>query len=74
MVAEEEFGAGLAVDAVLVFAAGTKVEDVVAGEAVDDAGGCVGLGASTPAVAEPSPSFCKLDALILPVAVRLLSD
>lgn len=38
---------------------------------VADAGG---LGAETPAISEPRPSFCRLTALILPLASRPFSD
>ena len=36
--------------------------------------GARGLGASTPAVPEPRPSFCRLGASILPLLLRPLSD
>jgi len=38
------------------------------------AGGGTGLGAETPAMLEPSPSFCRLSALILPFASSPLAD
>ncbi len=46
---------------------------------VEDAGlaverGVAGLGASTPAVPEPRPNFCRLGASILPLELRPLSD
>ena len=52
---------------------------VVTGAADDvllaaDLGGATGLGASTPAVPEPKPNFCKLGASILPLELRPLSD
>jgi hypothetical protein len=37
-------------------------------------GGVKGLGASTPAVPEPRPSFWRLGASILPLELRPLSD
>ena len=36
--------------------------------------GCTGLGASTPAILDPRPSFCKLSALSFPEASRPLLD
>ncbi len=36
--------------------------------------GVMGLGASTPAVPEPRPNFCRLEASILPLLLRPLSD
>ena len=41
---------------------------------VADLAGATGLGASTPAVPEPSPNFCRLGASILPLELRPLSD
>ena len=38
------------------------------------AGGGSGLGAETPAMLDPSPSFCRLSALILPFASSPLAD
>lgn len=70
----EELGDGVALEAEVVVAAGGVA--FVALEA--DAGvvglGATGLGASTPAVPEPRPSFCKLGASILPLLLRPLSD
>ena len=42
--------------------------------AVAVVGGAAGLGASTPAVPEPRPSFCRLVASILPLELRPFSD
>ena len=36
--------------------------------------GCTGLGAPTPAMLDPSPSFCKLRAFSFPEASRPLLD
>jgi len=71
-------GVGVTLEAELAFAA-----DV---ELVAD-GGCsaalaepvesdffTGLGASTPAVLEPRPSFCRVVASILPLELRPLAD
>jgi hypothetical protein len=68
-----EFGVGgtaEAVVAVVVLADGAVAVDVLeAGVA-----GATGLGASTPAVPEPRPSFWRLGASILPLELRPLSD
>ena len=55
---------------VVVVAAGGEAEEVFAAEPW----GAMGLGASTPAVAEPRPSFCRLGASILPLELRPFSD
>ena len=69
-------GVGAALDAEVVAAAGCVALvalGVVAGVVV--AGLWVtGLGASTPAVPEPRPNFCRLVASILPLLLRPLSD
>jgi hypothetical protein len=36
--------------------------------------GTIGLGAETPAISDPRPSFCSVRASSLPVASRLLAD
>lgn len=60
-----------------VFAADVELP---AAEAVDDVSvalglGCdTGFGASTPAVLDPRPSFCKLRASIFPLGFMPLSD
>ena len=46
---------------------------LAAGADVAGLGG-TGLGASTPAVPEPRPNFCRLGASILPLLLRPLSD
>lgn len=76
----EEFGAGVALEAEVFVAAGCVVLVVFAAEfevaaGADVAGlGVMGLGASTPAVPEPRPNFCRLEASILPLLLRPLSD
>jgi len=69
-------GAGVALEAEVVVAAGGVTAEVLAAEAgVDVAGfGVRGLGASTPAVPEPRPNFCRLGASILPLLLRPFSD
>ena len=62
-------GLGGTLAAVVVVLGGAEV----AGFAVE-LGGAAGLGASTPAVPEPSPSFCRLVASILPLELRPFSD
>ena len=57
-------------EAEVVVTAGGEAEEVLAA----DLGGAMGLGASTPAVAEPRPSFCRLGASILPLELRPFSD
>jgi len=72
----EELGAGVALEAEVVVVAGGVTAEVLAAEAgADVAGfGARGLGASTPAVPEPRPNFCRLGASILPLLLRPLSD
>ena len=69
----DELGLGVTAEAVVVVAVGG---DVVAAELAAAAGGAgvTGLGASTPAVPEPRPSFCRVEASILPLELRPLSD
>ncbi len=64
--ADVAFGGGGAVDEVFVAELGMELEVVE--------GGMTGLGASTPAVPEPRPSFWRLGASILPLELRPLSD
>jgi len=73
---DEEFGAGVALEAEVVVAVGGVTAEVPGVEAgVGIAGfGARGLGASTPAVPEPRPNFCRLGASILPLLLRPLSD
>lgn len=52
--------------------AGVTLEAGIAAAVV--VGGAAGLGASTPAVPEPRPSFCRLEASILPLELRPFSD
>ena len=52
---------------------------VAAGAADDvpaaaDLAGATGLGASTPAVPEPNPNFCRLGASSFPLELKPLSD
>ena len=67
---------GVTLEAEVVVAAGCAelvALDVDAG--ADVAGlGVMGFGASTPAVPDPRPSFCRLGASILPLLLRPLSD
>jgi hypothetical protein len=72
----EELGAGVALEAEVVVAAGGVLAEVLGVEAgVDVVGfGVTGLGASTPAVPEPRPNFCRLGASIFPLLLRPLSD
>ena len=68
-----EFGVGLTAEAVV----GAAIAgDVLVAELAVAAGvaGATGLGASTPAVPEPRPSFWRLGASILPLELRPLSD
>jgi hypothetical protein len=69
-----EFGVGVTAEAVVVD--GAVGDDVVAAELAAAAGvaGATGLGASTPAVPEPRPSFWRLGASSLPLELRPLSD
>ena len=70
-------GDGVALEAVVVVVAAGGVGLVALGAeaGVDVAGlGVTGLGASTPAVPEPRPNFCRLGASILPLLLRPLSD
>lgn len=67
---EEELADGVTLDAEVVETAGGEVDVVLAA----DLGGAMGLGASTPAVAEPRPSFCRLGASILPLELSPFSD
>lgn len=63
--------AGVTLEAEVVFVAGVAADDdVLAAEL----GGRIGFGASTPAVPEPRPSFCRLSASILPLELRPFSD
>jgi hypothetical protein len=64
--ADVAFGGGGVVDEVLLAELGMELELVE--------GGMTGLGASTPAVPEPKPSFWRLGASILPLELRPLSD
>ena len=56
------------------------VVELLAGGGLDDVSVALGLGwdtgfgASTPAVLEPKPSFCKLSASSLPLGFMPLSD
>lgn len=74
--AEEEFAAFA--DEVPAETGAVETEAELALEAgADDMAGLVcdgGLGASTPAVLEPRPSFCRLGASSLPLAFMPLSD
>ena len=72
----EELGDGVALEAeVVVVLAGVTDEAVGADVPEGVAGlGVTGLGASTPAVPEPKPNFCRLGASILPLLLRPLSD
>jgi len=71
-------GAGAALDAEFAFA--VELELVAGGgrsAALAEVLGSdffTGLGASTPAVLEPRPSFCKVVASILPLELRPLAD
>jgi len=47
---------------------GSDLEEGVTGDGAD--AGRTGLGAETPAMAEPRPSFCRLNASIFPVESR----
>jgi hypothetical protein len=53
---------------------GALADDAPGAEVVAELGGATGLGASTPAVPEPRPSFCRLGASILPLELRPFSD
>jgi len=69
-------GAGVTFDAELVFvvelaAGGGRSAALVELLASDF---LMGLGASTPAVLEPRPSFCRVVASILPLELRPLAD
>ena len=76
----EELGAGEALEAEVVVAVGGVAFVALVAEAgvaagADVAGlGVTGLGASTPAVPEPRPNFCRLGASSLPLSLRPLSD
>jgi hypothetical protein len=73
----DELGAGLTLEAEVVVVVGVWVGvrfDVLGAGVAAEWGGAAGLGASTPAVAEPRPSFCRLGASILPLELRPLSD
>ena len=61
---------GVTLEAEVVVVAGGAADEVLAAEL----GGATGLGASTPAVPEPRPSFCRLVASILPLELRPFSD
>ena len=73
-------GVGVVLEAEVVVAPGGVALVALAAEVglaagADVAGlGVRGLGASTPAVPEPRPSFCRLGASILPLLLRPLSD
>lgn len=70
----EELGAGVVLEAeVVVVTGGAAFVALAAG--ADVAGfGVRGFGASTPAVPDPKPNFCRLEASILPLLLRPLSD
>jgi len=72
----EELGAGVALEAEVAEAAGGVAAEALGMEAGADVAGLGdrGLGASTPAVPEPRPNFCRLGASILPLLLRPLSD
>jgi hypothetical protein len=70
----EEFGVGAALEAEVVVAAGGVALVPLETGAVVVGLGLMGLGASTPAVPEPRPNFCRLEASILPLLLRPLSD
>jgi hypothetical protein len=63
-------------EVVVVEAGGAVAADVLVAELAVAPGlaGAKALGASTPAVPEPSPSFCRLGASIFPLELRPLSD
>lgn len=70
-------GDGLALEAEAVGVALDGVPDEVVGAEVGTGVarlGVTGLGASTPAVPEPRPSFWRLGASSLPLELRPLSD
>lgn len=76
----DELGAGVALEAEVVVATGGVAFVALAAEAGVATGagvvclGAMGFGASTPAVPEPRPSFCRLGASSLPLLLRPLSD
>ena len=57
-----------------VVVAGGVADEALGAELAAELGGATGLGASTPAVPEPRPSFCRLGASILPLELRPFSD
>jgi len=61
---------GVTLEAEVVAGAAVATDEVLAAELA----GATGLGASTPAVPEPRPSFCRVPASILPLALRPFSD
>ena len=74
--ADEEFAAGVPVEtgtaaAEVEFPVGAAPDDAVFAFELECGSG---LGASTPAVLEPRPSFCRLGASSLPLAFIPLSD
>ena len=73
-------GAGVVLEAEVVVVTGGAAFVALAAEVgvaagADVAGfGVRGFGASTPAVPDPKPNFCRLEASILPLLLRPLSD